>query len=869
MVQRRLWCSALLVVALAAGCGEQVQDAAPPAPVPGAPPPPERLGQHTEVSLLDLLGKPRAELAALADEWATRAQVQEQARRERRVEFTLLPEARFPLVVPVLREARYSPEVGLSLPPYVAEGTTDSDLALHLAHYGDDEAARKLVDPADEAARRRLDECRCARTYPVEWTRLAGLMLHVAQMRLAQGEPEGATELVQLHRQIQAFLDPKAAAGPLGAALLPTGRQALAQAAVAWRGSPHTALLAEDVEAAVAGWGEAPALAPAVAPGARRADVARLLRSPGQGRVIPALATARALDLLDLPLPPEGAQAVLALFDGSDGLNKIVVTYRPGVAPLYPAPRDLACQLEQRGVTGKDAKAPGLLIRSYAFGGFSCDAVIVSRGNPIGAFARFDAGPCAAGTLPRDFGAVHLDRGFEQNRLRLAPDEVGLSVRGTRPNVLAQVTSPLRRVKPIQAIVERTGDQDVTARVRLRFAAEATTTLHETALRLWAEGGTAHLDGQEDENGGHLVLVWEDGRTRLTLRWPYATGEALELDAEDISGTDPAHRAANVAAFDNGERKARLAAGKPLTRLQRHLDSPSVHLGASPALVQQGLPRGENVAKQKLADGLLVTFTGEAAPKTPHVARQSLVRYGPDGKVIELRTRYAEGTTGGNWSQALLNGLKRRYGVPAEAPGPWASVWPDLPARKPAATLYRWQDDLTVLTCQRDAWGVELTLRDLSGSDAAAEPLPPPEYLPRGPAGEVTLGTSREDVLKAAGAKPQTLEDGALVLRPRTSAPYDAVMVWLDGDRVTRVIARYAQAAPPKARPAELTKLLSEAWGRDARAFGWPARLDASDAQGLQGLGWHDGHTRARLFWQEAESGPPRMFAEWKELATK
>src|SRR5262249_18392762 len=152
---------------------------APEAAVPEEPP--ERLGDHISVSLGALLGKSRAELAEMADEWAARARLQEQARRERRLTSALLPEAPFPLVVPVLREAHFAPEAGFSLPPYVAEGTKDSELALHLARYGDDEAARQLAEPADAAAGRKLDACRCARNYPVEWTRLVALMLHEAQ----------------------------------------------------------------------------------------------------------------------------------------------------------------------------------------------------------------------------------------------------------------------------------------------------------------------------------------------------------------------------------------------------------------------------------------------------------------------------------------------------------------------------------------------------------------------------------------------------------------------------------------------------------------------------------------------------------------
>ncbi len=867
MVRRQLWWAVILLVAFAGGCG-QVADEGPPEAPPVEEPPPERLGDHIDVSLSELLDRPRRELAALADEWADRARVQEQSRRERRVEVALLPEARFPLVVPVLREVHYSAEAGFSLPPYVAEGTTDGDLALHLARYGDDEAARKLVAPGDDEAGRHIAACRCGRTYPVEWSRLAGLMLHVARVRLAQGEADAATELVVLHRQLKAALDPKATAGPLGAALLPPGRQALAQAAAVWRGSKRTALLAEDVEAALGDWGEAPAPAPAGAPGASRADVARLLRSPGQGHVIPALTTNRGLDLLDLPLPPEGAQAVLALFDPADRLRDILVTYRPGVAALYPGPRDLAQSLEQSGVSGTDARAPGLLTRSYAIGGFTCDAVVVSRGNPIGAFAHFRGSKGETAALPRDFGAVHLDRGFEQNRVRLAPAESGAAVRTERAAALAQLKHPLRRVKAIEAAVERAGDQDATARLLLRCAADAGAPLHETALRLWAAGGPARISGQEDENGGYLVLAWEDGRTRVTMRWPYATGEALELEVADVSGTEPARRAADAAAFDRQERQARLAAGTPLTRLPRFLDYEGVRLGAGREQVLQALPRGESVVKQNVAGGVLVGLTGEAPKGAVHVARQSFVRFDAGGKAIALRTRYGEGTTGSNWIQTLVNGLKRRHGAPVELPGAWAPIWADLPARKPAATTYRWQDDLSVLTCQRDAWGVEVTLRDVSGPDPAAAPAPP-EFLPRGPAGELALGATREEVLRAAGGKPQTLADGALLIAPRATDPYDALLVYLDGDRVTRLVARQAQAAPPKATPAQRTKLLTAAWGRDARMLGWPARQDVPDGQGLQGLGWHDEHTRVRLFWQEAENGPPRLYAEWKALTTK
>ena len=149
MQQRRLWCLVLLFV-IASGCNRTEEPAAPAAPPED---PPERLGDKIDTSLSDLLGKPRSELAALADEWAVRAQMQEKHRREAGPDFGLLPQARFPLIVPVLRQAVFGASAGFSLPPYIAEGSIDSDLARHLARYGDDEAARKLVDPKDDPAR--------------------------------------------------------------------------------------------------------------------------------------------------------------------------------------------------------------------------------------------------------------------------------------------------------------------------------------------------------------------------------------------------------------------------------------------------------------------------------------------------------------------------------------------------------------------------------------------------------------------------------------------------------------------------------------------------------------------------------------------
>ncbi len=121
----------------------------------------------------------------------------------------------------------------------------------------------QLADPADNKLIEAIDGWRTEKNYPVEWTQLVGLHLQLAELKLAHGEQadalEGATELVLLHKQLMALLDKKAAAGPLGAALLPIGRGALSQAVVAWRdGAQKKPVLADDVAAALKDWGAFP-----------------------------------------------------------------------------------------------------------------------------------------------------------------------------------------------------------------------------------------------------------------------------------------------------------------------------------------------------------------------------------------------------------------------------------------------------------------------------------------------------------------------------------------------------------------------------------------------------------------------------------
>ena len=50
-----------------------------------------------------------------------------------------------------------------------------------------------------------------------------------------------------------------------------------------------------------------------------------------------------------------------------------------------------------------------------------------------------------------------------------------------------------------------------------------------------------------------------------------------------------------------------------------------------------------------------------------------------------------------------------------------------------------------------------------------------------------------------------------------------------------------------------------EPYKLDLWRYGWAPEF-------VQGLGWHDDQARVRIFWQEGDNGPPRVFTEWKEV---
>lgn len=852
-MRQRISCPVIAVcLALLTGCSSRAPAPAPPAAAPA----------RVEASLGDLLTLPRAELAKLCDELHDRVRFQERSLRERRQELALLAHFRLPLVVPVWREAKFSAALGISLPPYAAEDTKDAVLARHLARYGDGDAARKLMKPGELS---QVEAPRYERNYPVEWTRLVALMLHEAQVQAAGGDQAGTARVITLHSQLRDALDSKAAAGPLGAALLPRGRRVLVEAAAAWRKQQREANAVE-CEKAVSAWGTVPAWTSPLQPGASRADGDKLLGIQGQGRATAATDLVRAFDLLDLPFPHEGARAVVAFFDPQDRFTMAQVTYRDGMGELYPRPDQLAHYLEE-DVAGKDSgQVHGVTRWSRGAPPLAWEVLTITPRIGVGAVVRWgDTAEAKGHSLPRAFGAVHLDRSFEQHRVRLAPSQRGEALTLKHPKALAQLGNPVGAVQPRQAVLHRPKEHDMTERLVVEYeVAERTTPdLHQLALPLWTAFGPGQIVVESGaSHDACLALVWRDEHTVCTLRLTHASGAVTweAFDARPASRRD--ERLAQTRAFDERERTARLKAGSAQTRIPRTRER--LELGMSRAQVQKLLPIGQAVHKRDIPHGLLVTTTAEPAPQAAAVLRELVARFDTHDRLAELRARYVDGPAArAGKGQDPLTELTRRCGASQTGLESGGSVWSDLsPARKPSV-LHRWEDDLTLQTCTRAGGVTEVVLRDQKSGGT----LPPVEYLPRGPVGCV-LGVGRDDLLRQWNVtNPSPLADGALVLTPQTPRPYDALLVWFENDRVARIVARH-DAAGRGTAPAQLAQAVSEAWGRELRSLGWPARQDATPQGTLQGLGWNDTRTRVRTFWQDQDDGPPRVYTEWKSLGS-
>jgi len=464
----------------------------------------------------------------------------------------------------------------------------------------------------------------------------------------------------------------------------------------------------------------------------------------------------------------------------------------------------------------------------------------------------------------RDFGAVHLDRSFEQNRLNLAPDRTGTSLEITDATKLATITQPAPKHALAAAVLQREANEDLLAKLTLRWPADQNrNALSQLALPMYTAYGPTRLESVEEAGGGRFVLTWRNETTQLKLSLPFAD-KAPELVVEDSRGpTALKARAEAAVAFDRRERQERIAAGKPHRRLRRFVQLPSqgiddLRLGQTREQVLAILSGVRSLRVVPLSDGLNILVLNEPPATATYWPRQLFVRFGADNRVTEIRVRYQERPQKpGAKTPRLLETLQAKpYGAPQALPPTWTGLWTDLPAGK-KPVLYRWQDDVTCLTYQRDSGGSEVVLYDRSSHSLA-----PLRFCRRGVEGCV-LGDSQTEVRQRWRVhNPLLASNGAEVLMMPTNSPYDVLLVWYDKDKVSRLIARYRQLKPAKVE--EVGEALQQAWGEDLDHLGFLRRRDGARGQVLQSYGFHDDCTRVLLFAQETEEGI-RLFSEWRD----
>ena len=861
--------AAALVAALAlAGCNRATVD------TDGAPEDTDtRLGETIPIDLAAWLKEPRADLAKRADEYAKAIEQQQEGVRNQPTTEMLLPRLAPPHTAPVLASATFSARAGFSLPDYLKAGQRDPAVALHLARYGDHEAALKLADPADAALRKAIASHRASKNYPVEWTRLVGLVLISAQYKVSLGDVEGATELAVLHQQLGQVLDPQAAAGPLGWTLLTAGRRALALAAPAWRAPRwNKTALADDIDKALAAWGSPPLGRPGLAIGANKAEATALFGVAARGKAVLAVAAElpRALDLLDLPLPRVGVESVTAFLSSDDRVAGLAVAYRGKLDSAYPETDHLAYHLDERGLKAReDAKEGGHLSdHTLAVGDLNYRFTRCTRTAGLGALVRIDAvkgGPVAAHERePRGFGPVHLDRGFETNRVAVAPDKAGPLVLLDNKTTLQDLVKGAELPTPTLAVLQRDKASDLVQSLRLSWSIDQGNNVASGLLpTLFAYLGPTGAKGVESSTGAHLRFRWQDERTRVELQLPYDDKPPM-LVIEDVQPASRAPERLRLARErDESERRQRLQEGKPQVRLARNpgavndFSLEKLSLGQPRTEAQAALPQGKHYRVKEVPGGLSLLDLHPPTPGQPYWAAQVLVRFDEKDQVSEIRVRYREGLAPGKKSQALPARLiEARAGVPETLPSTWAGLWPDLPAYTPRPALYRWQDDLTVRTCERDAGGSEIVWRDRSGKDEAH----PWRFLGQGPAG-CALGNTRESV-EAALRAPATSAGGASVYHQPAKSPYESIQVWFAGGKVSRIVAIHRGRTGTQ--PAEVAGALRQGWGRDIDALGALRRQEGRRGALLGSYFWHDDRTRVQLLVRlDGDNG--RVMTEWRE----
>lgn len=867
----RRWHQGVLLLAAVTlvGCGRA--KVAPPPP-PGYVPEDRstRLGDSIDLNLEAWHQLSRSELARLGDEWAETVEKQLSAMRSNPSSVDLLPRVLPPLSPPVFDKASYSAKEGFSLPGYLSPGKKDGMVAVHLARHGDHEAASKLA-PAE--VRAELAVWKTEKNYPVEWTRLVGLVLISSQLKLAMGDVDGATQIVQIHKQLRALLDEKAAAGPLGAALLSQGKRALERAALVWREEKRKKLsLADDVDKALQDWGSVPAATPIVAFGAPAAQVSGVLGSGVQGKAVFANkpeTVARALDLLGLPFPAEGVKVVSGFLDSQDRLAEWQFAYRAKIDTLYPTPMHVGYRLVEEGFTSKsEEKTPNLTRQTFHSDEVVVEVVRSNRSLALGGLVRLQAarnGRTAASTRNlRDYGPLHLDSGYETNRLALSPTQAGSMIIAKNPTAMQKMARVLDTATPDLVLIKRNREADLLDVLELAWKVEENDHALDRLLpSLWDDYGPGRLDDVEDQVGAYLAFTWQDRTTRVMLRLAYEERGPV-LGAFDTQGADRVKARVELARQrDEQERQARLKEGKAELRLSRSpgrindVSLAKLELGMPSSEVEKILPKGKMYRLKQLSDGVSLVILTTPPKEMYYWARQVLVRY-EQGRVNEIRVRYQRGPAKVKSGDPLFDRLANvTTGAPEQIPPTWKGLWEDLPDGG-KIVCYRWRDDRTVRIYEQHQGGMEVLLRDRPAGVESLE-LVPWTFVSTGLT-NCELGQERREVESKLGM-PVTRNEGGEVYRMPSSSPYEMVVVWYESDRVSRILAIHRERVG--STPKEVEQALAKAWGKNLDALGYVFRQDGARGQVLGAYNWHDDRVRVRLTVQVTDQGA-RLMTEWR-----
>lgn len=855
---------------LPAGC----RRAAPPMPLPpgvAAEDRQTRLAEKIDLDLGAWLALPRAEQAKLAEEWSETIEKQLTAIRNNPLSLDLLPKTLPPITVPVLHKAAFAESVGFSLPPYAEAGKQDAGLALHYARHGDHEAAMKL---APEDLRSRINAWKTEKNYPVEWTRLVALVQRSAELKLATRDLDGASLLVGVHRQLVDLLDEKAATGPLGAALLGTGKTALQRAATILRDKKHNKpALAADIDTAVGAWGNVPPAELMVGFAAPLGEVRALFGTAERGKVFLAdtpKSVGRAVDLLGIPLPGEGVQVVAAFLDGEGRLAEWQLAYRSRIDTLYPSPAHLAYRLDEIGYkAGPETRITNLDRQPFSTEKVMVEVARTNRSPALGAHVQLtppkDRLRAASTRSLRDFGPVHLDRGFETMRLGLSPAlAANPAVVVKEAGLLKRMADVLDTPTPETVVLMRERQADLLDLLEMAWAP----TVNDHALdrllpSLWDDYGPGRLDVIEDQAGSYLGLTWQDRTTRVRLRLAFDERGPI-LSARDIQSDEAlAARATLAGKLDEQDRQARLSASKAMIRLSRspgrinEVAVPELTLGMSKGEAEKLLPSGKNYRRQDLADGVSVVFLTAPERTQTYWGRQLLLRYA-EGRIAEMRVRYQRGPATPKQGEPLLQSLVESNGAPEQVRPRWEGLWVDL--QHPGKVVeYRWRDDRTVRIYRGDATGMEVILLDRPAEMTSLD-VPVWNFVSTGIA-HCHLGDTREKVEEYFKTPATTSADGGSVYRTASSSPYEMLLVWYEKDRVSRILAVHRDR--PGSTPKEVAEALSRDWGKHLGSLGYTRRQEGASGHVLGAYAWNDDRVRVRTSVQTTDQGP-RIMTEWR-----